>query len=104
MPGEEPPQPADARADTLLGQDITHLVQEGLRLLPIDLKDPLSVRFDGRCGSLPARRPGRDRALRLEAFVLADRAGWADPEALGRLSARSSRLDRRDHAFSQIHR
>ncbi len=58
MPGEEPPRPADARADAPLGQAVAQLSQEGLWLLPVDSKDPLGVRFDGRRRPLATQGPG----------------------------------------------
>lgn len=62
----EPPQPADARAQSRLARLSTHFVQEGLSLPSIVLEDPLGERFDGRRASQPARGPGFDRAVACE--------------------------------------
>ena len=73
-------------------------------MLLVGLKDKLSMRLDGGCGPLTTSRQGRDLALLLETLVAADRAGRTDTKALGCLSARGSRFDRRDHPLSQIQR
>lgn len=84
---EEPPQPARARSDTLLGQGVAQFSEEDLRMRAADLQDRLGMGLDGGWRAITARGLGRDLTRVPEAFVPADRPGFPDPEAHGRLPA-----------------
>ena len=83
----------------MLGQRITQLPQDDVRVRFAQRQDPISVRLDGWRAVIPTRRLGCDPPLLPEVVVPADRAGRGGAErvrsALRPTCAESSGAERR---------
>ena len=104
MTREEPVQPTRTGRYPLLAQGVAQFSQIRLRPRLAGREDQGRMRLDAVGVPVASHRLRRDVTLLPEAGVPADRCRLADPEALRRLAARGTDIDRRNDALAQIRR